>query len=217
MSLFRKLRGTIETVWQIGINSTAILLKNVSGVLALRNKADSAYINLQTNGVQLFDSDGSNKITVTAPGTVGTDYTLTLPDNDGSPGQVLSTDGSGGTSWADAGNTAACIKCNETALAFGTASPLTLFTLPANAHVHEVKTIVDTGFDGTAPTVSVGIAGNTSKYTGTGDVDLKTANAYSVEPDLAPVGTTEALIATYSADSSTAGAARIQIFYSNPD
>lgn len=44
---------------------------------------------------------GTNKITLTAP-TLGGDYTLTLPVDDGTPGQVLSTDGSGVTSWATA-------------------------------------------------------------------------------------------------------------------
>lgn len=217
MSLFSKLRGTIENVFQIGISSTALLLKNVSGKLALRNKADSAYINAQVNGIEIFDSGGTNKVTITQ-GVLSpaSDITLVLPTNDGTPGQVLQTDGAGVTSWASAGTTADLVHVDTTTLNFGDASPKTLFTLPANAVIHNVKIIVDTAFDGTAPTLSIGIVGTVSKYVGTGDLDLKTANVYEIDPGLASVGTTEALIGTYSADSSSAGSARIEVYYSNP-
>jgi hypothetical protein len=45
------------------------------------------------------DSDDSNYITVKAPATVGTNYTLTLPDSGGTSGYVLTTDGSGVLTW----------------------------------------------------------------------------------------------------------------------
>jgi hypothetical protein len=45
------------------------------------------------------DSDDSNYITVKAPSTVGTNYTLTLPDSGGTSGYVLTTDGSGTLTW----------------------------------------------------------------------------------------------------------------------
>lgn len=215
MSLFSKLRGTIESVFQIGITSTAILLKNVSGKLALRNKADSAYINAQVNGLEIFDSGGTNKVTITQ-GTLGGDITLVLPTTDGSAGQVLQTDGAGTTTWASAGTTSDLVHVDTTTLAFGDSSPKTLFTLPANAVIHLIKIIVDIAFNGTAPTVSIGISGTVSKYVGTGDVDLKTANVYEIDPGAIAAGGTEALIATYSADSSSAGSARIEVYYSNP-
>lgn len=45
-----------------------------------------------------FPGATSGQVDVKAPATV-TNYTLTLPDNDGSSGQYLKTDGSGVTSW----------------------------------------------------------------------------------------------------------------------
>jgi hypothetical protein len=45
---------------------------------------------------------GSNKVTVQAPSGLAGNYTLTLPVDDGTSGQVLSTDGSGTLSWASA-------------------------------------------------------------------------------------------------------------------
>jgi len=45
------------------------------------------------------DSDNSNYITVKAPATVSSNYTLTLPDSGGTSGYVLTTDGSGVLTW----------------------------------------------------------------------------------------------------------------------
>jgi hypothetical protein len=44
--------------------------------------------------------NGNNKITLKSPDTLAADYTLTLPANDGDSGQILTTDGSGVTSWS---------------------------------------------------------------------------------------------------------------------
>lgn len=46
--------------------------------------------------------NGTNKVSIQAPATLGGDYTLTLPVDDGAAGEVLSTDGSGNLSWASA-------------------------------------------------------------------------------------------------------------------
>lgn len=50
--------------------------------------------------IRLFDADESAHIDIKVPDTVGTAYTFTLPDNDGTPDYYLKTDGSGTTSWA---------------------------------------------------------------------------------------------------------------------
>ena len=50
--------------------------------------------------IRLQDADENSYIDLKVPDTVGTAYTFTLPDNDGSPDFYLKTDGSGTTSWA---------------------------------------------------------------------------------------------------------------------
>ncbi len=45
---------------------------------------------------------GTDYITIQAPSSISTGYTLTLPVDDGTPNQVLSTDGSGVLSWVTA-------------------------------------------------------------------------------------------------------------------
>lgn len=54
----------------------------------------NGFVNLSTN---------NNGVTVTAPAALAANYTLTLPPNDGSNGQVLTTDGNGVTTWTTNG------------------------------------------------------------------------------------------------------------------
>lgn len=212
--IFRKMRGAIGNLFMVDSNNAAAVnLKNAAGVLELRNKADTAYAALSTSSLVVNDTNGQS-VTFITPDLVA-NYTLTLPADDGTPGQVQATDGAGVLSWVTSVDTSACIREDTTTLAFGTASPLTLFTIPANATILTVTVTVDTAFTGT-PTLSTGITGTTSKYTGTGDVDLKVAGKYLIEPALIAVGTTEALIATYSAGAAAAGSARIVVAYSVP-
>ena len=56
------------------------------------------------NSLRLADTDSSNYVGLKAPGTVSTNYTLTLPAADGTSGQVLSTNGSGVLSFGNSGD-----------------------------------------------------------------------------------------------------------------
>ena len=49
--------------------------------------------------LRLYDSDSSNYAAIRAPSNIGSNFTLTLPGVDGSPGEFLKTDGSGNLSW----------------------------------------------------------------------------------------------------------------------
>jgi len=51
-------------------------------------------------------TNGTNYINIKAPNSIASNYTMTLPPDDGTNGYVLSTDGSGTTSWVN-GATAA--------------------------------------------------------------------------------------------------------------
>lgn len=226
MAWYNDLAGTTNNSFLIG---AANIFKAITGGFAIRNAADNADAKLQASQFEATgntgliinsDSAGSGadyKITINRPSSGMTaDYTLTLPIDDGSPAQVLSTDGSGNLSWVSAASTAALITVDTTSLAFGTASPLTLFSTPSGAVIHKVEIIVDTQFNG-SPTLTVGVAGTTSKYMGSGQNVLTTAagNAYEANPKL-PASAGEALIATYAAGGASAGAARILVSYSVP-
>ena len=51
-----------------------------------------------------LQSNNANKITMDAPNGLAASYTLVLPPNDGTNGQVLTTDGSGVTTWTSNGS-----------------------------------------------------------------------------------------------------------------
>lgn len=226
MGRFSDLFGTSLAYFKIGITGPRI--KNDSGVVAIRNNADGADANLRAALVQVSgnslelnsDAAGSGadrKFTLARPASgMSADVTLTLPPSAGSAGQALVSDGSGNLSFQDAGSTANCDKIDTTALAFGSSSPVAMFTTGANDIITKIQVIVDTAFDGTAPSLSIGISGTASKYMGANEIDLKTVGIYEVHPGLAAQGA-EALIATYSADSSAAGAARILVHRATPD
>jgi hypothetical protein len=55
------------------------------------------------NLIKFKDSDSSNFVAIRSPASVTTDVTLTLPIDDGTSGQVLSTDGTGLLSWISPG------------------------------------------------------------------------------------------------------------------
>lgn len=226
MGFFSDLLGTTSTTLQIG---TANIIKQITGGFAVRNTADNADGKVQASQFEstgntglIINSDAAGSgsdwsITLNRPSSGMTaSYTLTLPVDDGSPSQVLGTDGSGVLSWISSASTADKLTVDNTSLAFGTASPLTLFTTPSGAVINRVEVVIDTQFNGT-PTLTIGIAGSTSKYM-TSSQNVLTAVAgtgYQSNPML-PSTAGESLIATYAAGSASAGAARILVYYSIP-
>lgn len=67
---------------------------------------------------------------------------------------------------------------------------------------------VTTAFDGTSPTLELGVSGTTSAITPSSEIDLTSIGQYTGICHLDVSGLTQ-MIATYAADSSTAGAALI--------
>lgn len=169
----------------------------------------------------LDDGDtNTNRVRVRAPADVtGGVVDFVLPPTEGSNGQVLSTDGNGNTTWVNQTASAATntVQTDSTSFAFGASSPISLFSLPANAVVHKVEVIVDTAFDG-APTLEIGIAGDTDKYMTSAQNDLTSGagDRWTSNPNNIPVGGAESLIGTYAAGGATVGAGRIIVHYSNP-
>jgi hypothetical protein len=69
-----------------------------TGLLVVTNNVQ---LNAQ-NDLRFADADSSNYVAMQAPATIATNYTLTLPNSDGSSNQVLTTNGSGTLSWSTA-------------------------------------------------------------------------------------------------------------------
>ena len=223
--LFADLIGTTLSYFRIG--KTGPRLKDNAGTLEVRNTGDTADVAVTADSFKasadtglVINSDATGagadwKVSIARPATGMTaDWTLTLPASAGSPNQVLQTNGSGVTTWVDGASGATDIT-DTTTIAFGATSPVTLFTLPANAIILNCNVLVDTAFDGTA-NLSVGVVGDTAKYMGAGDNLLSEVAQWQTNPGIAPVGTPESLIATYSAGGATVGSARVVISYTVP-
>lgn len=67
------------------------------------NATNLTSTNVSTRNLVLNDSDNSNIVTIKTPTNVTTNYSLELPQDDGTSGQILSTNGSGVLSWINAG------------------------------------------------------------------------------------------------------------------
>lgn len=233
MSRFADLLGTVFTKFQLGIGGPQ--LNNNGGAVEARNAANDAYAALNAALVQIFgesvvlnagatESGSSWQFTLTSPSSGQTQNLQVIwPGAAPSTGQVLGVasyaSGVITMEWITVGGGSNNPVVESTSLAYGSTSPLAMFTLPANAVVMECKVVVDTPFSGgTAPSLSVGISGTTSKYMGSTQVDLTAAagTVYSVDPGLQPDASSEDLVATYAANSSTAGAARIIVTYVTP-
>jgi len=98
MSIFKKIRGTLETIWQLGLGGPNI--KNNSGVVEMKNSDDSALAVIRF-ATPVADTDGVNKIyadSLEKPLIVGeqANCSAALPNNTGARGWVVvSTAGTG--------------------------------------------------------------------------------------------------------------------------
>lgn len=227
MSKFSDLIGIYSTKLQLGI--AGLFVKSTGGKIRARNAADDADVPLVGSSIEASgdsltlneDATGTGadyKLTIARPAAGMTqDLTLILPPDYGTDGFVLGTDGAGGLAWVPSAAAENLQATDTTSLAFGSSSPVAMFTLPANAVVLKVEVVIDTAFNG-APSLSIGIAGSTSKYMPSTNVDLTAAagTVFEVSPGLAASGSTEDLIATYAANGASAGAARMLVTYAIP-
>lgn len=232
MGFWQDLFGTTENIFRVGL--TGFLLKNSGGDVLVRNAGDTADAALTTSQVRvsgdsiILNSDAANTggdrtltlqrstdgmtgpLTVVFPSVTGADGQV-LAKKAGSPAGVLAFE------LISAANTALNTANDTTALAFGSAATVPMFTLPANAIIQTIEVIVDTPFNGT-PSMSVGISGSASKYLASTQVDLKAAarTSFIVHPNVAPSATAENLEISYAAGGATAGAARTIVAYTIP-
>lgn len=214
MSTWIKTIGTQTGRFILGL--AGVSLKNNSGTAEVRNNGDTEYAPLTSETIELHNNTAGFSNTFRTQDTQAADYVYDWPLDDGSPNQVLTTDGAGLLTWESAGSNADSWKVDSTPIAFGSSATVSMFTLPANSVIERVSLIVDTAFDGT-PTLSVGVnGGSASKYMGSGDNLLSVTDRYDVPNQSIPNGSTEDLEIAYSAGGATVGAGRVLVTYAVP-
>ncbi|NQX82114.1 MAG: hypothetical protein HRT66_09010, partial [Flavobacteriaceae bacterium] len=90
-------------IFGTGIDGTGTTMSTGNIGIGVANPTERLEVsgNLKSKGLILNDNDDSNSITIKSPTDITTDYTLTLPTDDGNASQVLTTDGSGVLSWTE--------------------------------------------------------------------------------------------------------------------
>lgn len=200
MSLARFLSdavGTLSAYWKV----KTVRLKDNSGILQVRDSADSAFAKVDTHTLGLQGSNATYQVSISAPAGLGADLDLTLPATDGSNGQVIKTNGSGALSFTDSVSNAEL--CQELVFDEATSSPATIFTPPDNALITRCQIQVVAAAAGGAPTCSIGVSGTVDRDMDETENDLLTAALYEVQPMTDVGGTPGAIILTITPDSQT--------------
>lgn len=206
------LAGTMRSIFQVG-GPSGVSLKHNAGVLQVRNAADSAHADTTAKSLTVLATNASNGVNLTAPAGLGASVNLVLPNGVGVSGQFLKTDGSGGLSWAAAQSNADLTEVQ--AITQASASPVTMFTPPANAILREFWVNVTVAAGGGSPTLSVGVSGTPALYVATGDNDLKSANLYVI-PVYASAGASPSPVIITIVVSGQTFSADIYAIYTNP-
>ena len=203
--------GTMQNFFRIA----SIRLKNNSNVLEVKNVADDTFYPVKASSLHLPGAT-SGLITITAPAAAGTQI-YEFPADDGSTGQALTTDGNGILTWETIAIATTQVKSESELISHGDTSPTVMFTPPANAHIKKVIVDVEEAFNGTTPSMSVGVAGTTSRYMTTTEIDLTLVTVFEVTPMYEEDGTPEEIIVSFVPGAGhTTGIARVTVEYANP-
>lgn len=128
---------------------------------------------LKGNAIRFYEDDSVNYVAFKSADSVGSNVTWTLPDSDGSSGQVLSTDGSGTLSWETAsggggssdnlGNHVATKTLDMAGFSIsGIPALVTTGTITAGSGANQITTaagLLDTTKLATAVSLSTGVTG----------------------------------------------------------
>lgn len=179
---------------QNGTSSDSFYIADAGGL----SSADTVALQNTAGGIlKLFKVDGSTLANLQVGTPSNNDDVATKSYVDGSPA-------------ANAAEQLVVIP-----LAFGSGATVnSTYALPNNAHVTKVQVQVTTAFDGSAPTVSVGYSGQATKFMATTDNNLTVQGVYTKEQyNPQDSGGSQTVLLTYVADSSTAGAATVLVWF----
>jgi hypothetical protein len=225
MANVKNLHGTSSQTFQIQKGGAKI--RNNSGVVEIKDAAATAFANI--NAADVIAGDASTVGNLKAYGdanymqhkyatgqSANSTYTWPKPDN----GKYLQTDGSGNLSFVS-------LPTDRTdgqyiaSKAFTHESSATINhkELPVGAIVTKVQIVIDEAFD-TAATIQVGKTAALTKYVDTTDCDLQgvAKSVYEVViGNPAVSGSAEQVLITFVNASSTAGEARVLLYYVSPE
>jgi len=160
--------GTARDYFRIGLSG--VRLKNVAGVLSLRNAGDTLDASAVMSDIQL---------------TGGTPVA----------GKVwAATDGVGNGDWTTLALTSNAERVNSEAFTQATSTPLTIYTPVAAEVVTRVVIEITVAAGAGSPTLAIGIGGQTGLYMAATENNVKELGIYVVEPMISNAGGTAIIL-----------------------
>lgn len=96
---------------------------------------------------------------------------------------------------------------------FGDSTPFNIGSvIPVSSKLREIIINVITAWNGTTPTLDIGLSGDTSKFMANTEIDLKVSGIYSLKKEIA-LSTNNQIIGTYAQSGATQGQANITFIY----
>lgn len=223
-SFWTNLVGIYSLSLQFGKQGLKLISDGTS--FMFRNAADSADVPVRVSRLDVsgddivLGSEEDEKLTVSRDPTQADALQIILPNEKGNDGDLLRVRAGDGPGimvieTVPPSGSASNVVADTTNFAFGSSGTIVMFDLPEGALYDRSVVHLDEPFDG-APSISIGIAGDLSKYVPATAIDLTYFEPTRFEHhpnELPPSGGPESLIATYSAGGATEGSGRIVVYY----
>lgn len=206
---WRKIVGLINEFLKFGFKGPMIKKNDTDDAqldIRANNGISDAKVDVAVQKVKQLEVKSSNgfKTTITQP-DIAADIPLKLPTTLGNNGEGLKTDGAGNTFWG-AGENPEDVSLFRHTLNYNTASPAAMMNFPENFRIKDIVVEIITPFDGAAPSLSVGLAGDISRYVETTDTALGMPSGTKFILDVEKYESVAgSMIATINPDGSTAG------------
>lgn len=212
--IWLKIYGIIGDILQLGFDGP-VLKKGAADEFEVyeddgstKGKIVAGTGNVET--LEVYDG-AAQKTSITMATGGGADRALVLPGDAGASGQVLQTNGSGTLSWVD--NLAAShVQAAAYDLEFDSGASVNLLNYANSTLIDKIAVVVETAFDGSNPSVEIGVSGDTDKFVASNSIRLNKVKTYIF--DVMGIEASGAqMIATFTAGGgASAGSAKIITF-----
>ena len=173
-----RLNRTMQSILRIG----NINVKDESGAVQFRDEDDTAFVDAESNRVQVHGDNAVEAVILDAPAGLASSPVFTLPSADGASGEAVVTDGSGNLSFAPVlTGTDIWRSASEDFDQTDDGTPVAIVTPPAGAIVQSVVVRVDSGSGGgPRPRIVVGTSAVPNEYAKNFESNLRFSNTYEI-------------------------------------
>ena len=115
--------------------------------------------------------------------------------------------------WEQTGTGSGSPSIAEIAFSYGDATPRTIYTTTGTQRVWQVALSIDTPFNGTSPSLTIGDAGDADRLMAASQNNPKTSDVYSTNPAYEYTTGTAITLTIVPGAGASAGSGKIQLFF----